>query len=65
MWHTLRPIARLTGKRGVHNMAAQGDAALPEAYDATTGEVISWHWFAWPDAALAWVTLDAFGAGPA
>lgn len=40
--------------------AAQPDGALPEAYDATTGEVVSRYWFAWPSAALACVVLDAF-----
>jgi hypothetical protein len=43
------------------NRAAQWDGALPEAYDATTGEVVSRHWFAWPNAALACVALGAFG----
>jgi hypothetical protein len=32
--------------------AAQWDGALPEAYDAVTGAVVSRHWFAWPNAAL-------------
>ncbi len=32
--------------------AAQWDGALPEAYDALTGGVVSRHWFAWPGAAL-------------
>lgn len=40
--------------------AAQWDGALPEACDAQTNEVVSRHWFAWPNAALACVDLDAF-----
>ncbi len=31
---------------------AQRDGALPEAYNAATGEVVSRHWFSWPCAAL-------------
>lgn len=31
---------------------AQWDGALPEAYHVQTGEVVSRHWFAWPNAAL-------------
>lgn len=42
-------------------LAAQPDGALPEAYDAVTGEVVSRHWFAWPSAALACEVLGAFG----
>lgn len=30
----------------------QWDGALSEAFSATTGEVVSRHWFAWPNAAL-------------
>jgi meiotically up-regulated gene 157 (Mug157) protein len=41
-------------------LAAQPDGALPEAYNAETGEVVSRHWFAWPNAAFACVMLDAF-----
>lgn len=41
--------------------AAQWDGSLPEAYDAQTNEVVSRHWFAWPNAALACVDLGAFG----
>ena len=38
---------------------AQWDGALPEAYDASTSEVVSRHWFAWPNAALLLaLTLD-------
>lgn len=33
--------------------AAQWDGALPEAYDATTFEVVSRHWFAWTNAMVA------------
>ncbi|MGB1288719.1 MAG: glycoside hydrolase family 125 protein, partial [Aggregatilineales bacterium] len=33
--------------------AAQWDGALPEAYDAKTGEVVSRHWFAWTNAMIA------------
>jgi uncharacterized protein len=40
--------------------AAQQDGALPEAYDTMTGEVVSRHWFAWPNAAYACVFLNAF-----
>jgi hypothetical protein len=32
---------------------AQWDGALPEAYNAQTGEVVSRHWFAWPNAMIA------------
>ncbi len=32
--------------------APYGDGALPEAYDASTGVVVSRHWFVWPNAAL-------------
>jgi meiotically up-regulated gene 157 (Mug157) protein len=31
---------------------AQWDGALPEAYEAVTGRLVSRHWFAWPNAAL-------------
>jgi uncharacterized protein len=41
-------------------LASQADGALPEAYDAETGEVVSRHWFAWPNAAYACVMLNAF-----
>jgi len=41
--------------------AAQWDGALPEATDAATGAVVSRHWFAWPNAALACVVLGVFG----
>ncbi len=40
-----RALARLEA-------AAQWDGALPEAYDAESGAVVSRHWFAWPNAAL-------------
>ncbi|MCC7450041.1 MAG: glycoside hydrolase family 125 protein [Anaerolineae bacterium] len=40
--------------------AAQWDGALPEAYDPETGEVVSRHWFAWPNAALVCVERGVF-----
>jgi hypothetical protein len=40
--------------------AARWDGALPEASDAETHAVVSRHWFAWPNAALACVALGAF-----
>lgn len=40
--------------------AAQWDGALPEAVDPITNAVVSRHWFAWPNAALACVELGAF-----
>jgi hypothetical protein len=40
--------------------AAQSDGALPEAYDAQTGAVMSRTWFAWTNAAHACVQLGAF-----
>lgn len=40
--------------------AAQSDGALPEAYDAQTGAVVSRTWFAWTNAAYACVQLGAF-----
>jgi hypothetical protein len=40
--------------------AARWDGALPEAYHAETHAVVSRHWFAWPNAALACVALGAF-----
>jgi len=41
-------------QRALHFLseAAQWDGALPEAYDPAAGEVVSRHWFAWPNAAL-------------
>jgi hypothetical protein len=42
------------------NRAAQWDGALPEAGDPDTGDVVSRHWFAWPNAALACVALGVF-----
>lgn len=44
--------------------AAQPDGALPEAYDPSTGAVVSRHWFAWPSAAYACVRLGAWGLTP-
>ncbi len=38
----------------------QWDGALPEAYDLATGDVVSRHWFAWPNAALACIDRNAF-----
>jgi hypothetical protein len=40
--------------------AAQIDGALAEAYNAERSEVVSRHWFAWPNAALACVVLESF-----
>ncbi len=40
--------------------AAQWDGALPEAVDPITNAVVSRHWFAWPNAALACVELGTF-----
>jgi hypothetical protein len=34
--------------------AAQWDGSLPEGYEASTGTTVARHWFAWPNAALAW-----------
>jgi hypothetical protein len=42
--------------------AAQWDGALPEAYDPATGEVVSRHWFAWPNAALVCVERGIFAS---
>ncbi|GAB4413850.1 MAG: hypothetical protein Kow00106_08770 [Anaerolineae bacterium] len=60
-------IARLLGdapreKRAWAHLesAMQWDGALPEACDADTGAVVSRHWFAWPNAALACLALGAF-----
>lgn len=60
-------IARAIGDKDRENRAreylqkaAQWDGALPEAYDAKTGEVVSRHWFAWPNAAYACFELGAF-----
>lgn len=60
-------IARLLGDRARQErawahleMATQWDGALPEACDADTGAVVSRHWFAWPNAALACLALGAF-----
>jgi uncharacterized protein len=52
--------ARIDRARASLRFAAQPDGALPEAYDAETGEVVSRHWFAWPNAAYACVELGAF-----
>jgi uncharacterized protein len=57
-------IARYTGTeervRAHLQQAAQWDGAMPEAYDAVTGEVVSRHWFAWTNAAYACTMLGAF-----
>jgi hypothetical protein len=37
------------------------DGALPEAYDAETGAVISRTWFAWPNAVAACIALGVWG----
>jgi len=37
------------------------DGALPEASNAQTDAVVSRHWFAWPNAALACVALGVWG----
>lgn len=37
--------------------AAQWDGALPEAYDPVSCAVVSRHWFAWPGALLAYLSL--------
>ena len=41
--------------------AALWDGALPEATHGDTGEVVSRHWFAWPNAALACAALGVWG----
>ena len=38
--------------------AAQWDGALSEAYDSTTYQVVSRHWFAWPNAFYAMLKLE-------
>ncbi|MBZ0309947.1 MAG: hypothetical protein K8I82_28045, partial [Anaerolineae bacterium] len=60
-------FARLTGdvyrqQKVIQKLAkvAQWDGALPEAYDPKTGNVVSRHWFAWPNAALACVEFGVF-----
>jgi len=40
------------------------DGLLPEAYDETTGEVASRHWFAWPAALRALLALDPMLKAP-
>ncbi|MBK8025833.1 MAG: glycoside hydrolase family 125 protein [Chloroflexi bacterium] len=49
-------------RRAVESLhrAGQPDGSLPEAYNPETGEVVSRHWFAWPNAAYACVLLGAF-----
>ena len=42
--------------------AAQWDGALPEAYDADSGAVVSRYWFAWPNAAYTCLKSGAFEA---
>lgn len=57
-------LARLLGDQTRHAAIwrkvldlAGWDGLLPEAYDETTGQVASRHWFAWPGAALTMVAL--------
>jgi len=40
------------------------DGLLPEAYDETTGAVVSRHWFAWPAALRALLALDPMLKAP-
>lgn len=40
--------------------ASQWDGALPEAYDVSSGEVVSRHWFLWPNAVYACTKLGVF-----
>jgi meiotically up-regulated gene 157 (Mug157) protein len=51
-------VAKLTGDREAEQQCmerrqrvAQFDGALPEAYSALSGEIVSRHWFSWPGAA--------------
>ncbi len=60
-------VARATGDSARAAVAldrlrqqAQWDGALPEAYHPETHAVVSRHWFAWPNAALACALLGAF-----
>jgi len=57
---TLHDKAREENALAHLRAAAQSDGALPEAYDAASGSVISRHWFAWPNAAYACAELGAF-----
>ncbi len=57
--------AKLTGDRQAEaasiarlQAVSQGDGALPEAYSAATGEVVSRHWFSWPGASFALMVGD-------
>ncbi len=60
MAQSLNDAERANRARDRLRAAAQWDGALPEACDAQTNEVVSRHWFAWPNAALACVELGAF-----
>ena len=44
--------------------AAQWDGALPEASHAETNVVVSRHWFAWPNAALALAKIPLTASSP-
>jgi hypothetical protein len=57
--HSIGDTVRENRVRAHLANVAQWDDALPEAYDAATGEVTSRHWFAWPNAALACFELGA------
>jgi len=48
--------ARESRVRARLSRIAQWDGALPEAYDAESGEVVSRPWFVWPNA--AWVCIE-------
>jgi len=56
----LGDTARAEKARSALRHAAQIDGALPEAYNAADGSVVSRHWFVWANAALACVELGAF-----
>ena len=62
-------IGRLLGNHEIETQAlnhlrkaAQWDGALSEAYDATTFDVVSRHWFAWPNALYAGLQLEGVRA---
>lgn len=64
-------LARATGDKTAEGairqrlaQMAQWDGALPEAYDVHTSSVISRHWFAWPNAMLAYLDLTPKSAAP-
>lgn len=56
----LGDTARATRAQQRLHASAQWDGALPEACHPVTGEVVSRHWFAWPNAAYACAALGAF-----